>query len=52
MTRDNKRKDAATVTSTETGAAGDDVVNKDAVDKDAAGSEDGATPPIIEMRGL
>ena len=32
------------------GRGGDDVVNKDAVDKDAAGSEDGATPPIIEMR--
>lgn len=58
MTRDNKRKDAATVTSTGTGAAGDvDVVVKDAgadgaADKDAAGAEDGATPPIIEMRGL
>ena len=58
MTRDNKRKDAATVTSTETGAAGDDdVADKDVVavgaaDQDAAGAEDGATPPIIEMRGL
>lgn len=58
MTRDNKRKDAAAVTSTGTGAAGDiDVVDKDVVaggaaDKDAAGAEGGTTPPIIEMRGL
>ena len=52
MTRGNKRKDAAMVTSTETDAAGGVVVDKDAVDKDAAGSEDAATPPIIELRGL
>ncbi|PZP03750.1 MAG: sugar ABC transporter ATP-binding protein [Corynebacterium urealyticum] len=57
MTRENKRKDAATVTSNGTGAAGDVSVDKGAVadgaaDKDVPGAEDGATPPIIEMRGL